>query len=164
MVHNLSTSSLTTAVADEALSTPTSLIVSYHPPIFSGLKSLTLGNPLQRSLLRCAAEGISVFSPHTALDSVRGGVRCAEQRRDTITDKFIQVNDSLAACLGDQSKVDILGEIKENDAGAGRLVTLSEGVSINTLCARVKHYCGLGHGTFCSFFSEFYEFLNQFLE
>ncbi|KAF8595835.1 NGG1p interacting factor 3 [Ceratobasidium sp. AG-I] len=124
----LLTIDLTSAVADEALSTPTSLIVTYHPPIFSGLKSLTLGNPLQRSLLRCAAEGISVFSPHTALDSVRGGV-----------------NDSLAACLGDQSKVDILGEVKENDAGAGRLVTLSEPASLSTLCTRVKSYCGLEH-------------------
>ncbi|KAG9073497.1 hypothetical protein FS749_015099 [Ceratobasidium sp. UAMH 11750] len=122
----LLTIDLTTAVAEEALSTPTSLIVSYHPPIFSGLKSFTLGNPLQRSLLRCAAGGVSVFSPHTALDSVRGGV-----------------NDTLAASLGTPSSVDILGEIKENDAGAGRLVTLSDPVSLNTLCERVKAYCGL---------------------
>ncbi|KAG8692866.1 hypothetical protein FRC08_009485 [Ceratobasidium sp. 394] len=122
----LLTIDLTTAVAEEALSTPTSLIVSYHPPIFSGLKSLTLGNPLQRSLLRCAAGGVSVFSPHTALDSVRGGV-----------------NDTLAASLGTPSSVDILGEIKENDAGTGRLVTLSDPVSLNTLCERVKAYCGL---------------------
>ncbi|KAG9073521.1 hypothetical protein FS749_015050 [Ceratobasidium sp. UAMH 11750] len=122
----LLTIDLTTAVAEEALSTPTSLIVSYHPPIFSGLKSLTLGNPLQRSLLRCAAGGVSVFSPHTALDSVRGGV-----------------NDTLAASLGTPSNVDVLGEIKENDAGAGRLVTLSDPVSLNTLCERVKAYCGL---------------------
>ncbi|KAG9073676.1 hypothetical protein FRC06_011211 [Ceratobasidium sp. 370] len=118
--------SLTTAVAEEALSTPTSLIVSYHPPIFSGLKSLTLGNPLQQSLLRCAAGGVSVFSPHTVLDSVRGGV-----------------NDTLAASLGTASTVDVLGELKENDAGAGRLVTLSDPVCINTLCERVKAYCGL---------------------
>ncbi|QRV80047.1 NIF3 (NGG1p interacting factor 3) [Ceratobasidium sp. AG-Ba] len=122
----LLTIDLTTAVAEEALSTPTSLIVSYHPPIFSGLKSLTLGNPLQRSLLRCAASGISVFSPHTALDSVRGGV-----------------NDTLAASLGSHSTIDILGEIKENDAGAGRLVTLAEPVNLATLCDRVKSYCGL---------------------
>ncbi|KAJ9104055.1 hypothetical protein QFC19_004189 [Naganishia cerealis] len=40
--------------------------------IFSGLKSLTLGNPLQASLLKLAASGISVFSPHTSLDSIDG--------------------------------------------------------------------------------------------
>ncbi|KAG8785469.1 hypothetical protein FRC12_017538 [Ceratobasidium sp. 428] len=124
----LLTIDLTTAVAEEALSTSTSLIVSYHPPIFSGLKSLTSANPIQRSLLRCVTGGISVFSPHTALDSVRGGV-----------------NDTLAASLGTSSSVDILGEMKENDAGAGRIVTLSNTVSLNTLSERVKAYCGLKH-------------------
>ncbi|KAH9082267.1 GTP cyclohydrolase 1 type 2/Nif3 [Lactarius deliciosus] len=37
------------------------------------LSSLTLSNPLQASLLRCAAAGISVYSPHTALDSHSSG-------------------------------------------------------------------------------------------
>ncbi len=66
---------LTTAVCDEALSIPTcSSILAYHPPIFSGLKALTLSNSQQRSILRLAAAGISVYSPHTAVDAVPGGV------------------------------------------------------------------------------------------
>ena len=44
------------------------------PIIFRGLKSLTLGNSQQQSLLRLAAEGISVYSPHTAVDCTRGGL------------------------------------------------------------------------------------------
>ncbi|CAE7052077.1 unnamed protein product [Rhizoctonia solani] len=119
---------LTPAVVEEALSSNTGVIVSYHPPIFSGLKSLTLSNPLQRSLLRCAAEGISIFSPHTALDSVRGGV-----------------NDTLAASLGDMTESKLIGEEKEDNAGAGRIVTLSEPVNLEILCERVKAYCGLKH-------------------
>ncbi|EUC53532.1 NIF3 (NGG1p interacting factor 3) [Rhizoctonia solani AG-3 Rhs1AP] len=119
---------LTPAVVDEALANDTGVIVAYHPPIFSGLKSLTLSNPLQRSLLRCAAEGISIFSPHTALDSVRGGV-----------------NDTLAASLGSMTESKLIGEEKEEGAGAGRIVTLSEPVSLETLCKRVKAYCGLNH-------------------
>lgn len=34
--------SLTTAVCEEALASPTSVIVAYHPPIFKPLSSLTL--------------------------------------------------------------------------------------------------------------------------
>ncbi|KAJ7246718.1 NGG1p interacting factor 3 [Mycena rebaudengoi] len=71
----LLTIDMTPAVFDEALARGASMIISYHPPIFSGLKSLTLANPLQASLLRCAAAGISVYSPHTALDSVHEGER-----------------------------------------------------------------------------------------
>ncbi|KAF8704363.1 NIF3 (NGG1p interacting factor 3), partial [Rhizoctonia solani] len=119
---------LTPAVVEEALNNDTGVIVAYHPPIFSGLKSLTLTNPLQRSLLRCAAEGISIFSPHTALDSVRGGV-----------------NDTLAESLGILAQSSLIGEEKEGGAGAGRLITLSEPVSLETLCKRVKAYCGLNH-------------------
>ncbi|GAA6002671.1 uncharacterized protein JCM10292_002960 [Rhodotorula paludigena] len=66
---------LTTAVCDDALSHPsTTAILTYHPPIFSGLKALTLGTPLQRSLLRCVARGVSVFTIHTAADNAVGGV------------------------------------------------------------------------------------------
>lgn len=44
------------------------------PIIFRGLKSLTLDDSQQRSLLRLAQEGISVYSPHTAVDSTPGGM------------------------------------------------------------------------------------------
>lgn len=50
-------------------------IVVYHPPIFRGLKSLTQADSLQASLLRCAALGISVYSPHTCLDAAPGGIQ-----------------------------------------------------------------------------------------
>jgi putative NIF3 family GTP cyclohydrolase 1 type 2 len=74
---HMSSRSLTPSVLDEALSLkpdPPSLIISYHPPIFKPLSSLTLSNPLQSSLLTCAANGISVYSPHTALDSTFNGI------------------------------------------------------------------------------------------
>lgn len=37
-------------------------------------RKITLANPIQASLLRLAASGISVFSPHTSLDAVSGGI------------------------------------------------------------------------------------------
>lgn len=65
---------LTKAVADEAIALQSSIVVAYHPIIFRGLKSLTLANSQQQTLLRLASHGISVYSPHTAVDAAPGGL------------------------------------------------------------------------------------------
>ncbi|KAL9932560.1 hypothetical protein V8E36_008677 [Tilletia maclaganii] len=68
---------LTQDVASELLSEKNkgiSVAVIYHPTIFRGLKSLTLSNTQQQSLLRCAAEGISIYCPHTSLDATPAGI------------------------------------------------------------------------------------------
>jgi len=122
----LLTIDLTTRVADEALSLPASMIVTYHPPIFKPLSSLTLSNPIQTSLLRCAAAGISVYSPHSALDSVYGGI-----------------NDWLASGLG-SGRVDLIGDVRPcGRGGSGRLLKLDEKTTLSTLQERVKKHLGL---------------------
>ncbi|KAJ5544813.1 NGG1p interacting factor 3 NIF3 [Penicillium sp. DV-2018c] len=70
----LLTIDLTTAVANEAIANRNSIIIAYHPIIFRGLKSLTLADTQQRSLLHLAQHGISVYSPHTAVDTVPNGM------------------------------------------------------------------------------------------
>ncbi|KAK0527983.1 hypothetical protein OC835_004814 [Tilletia horrida] len=68
---------LTVDVATELLSERNqgvSVAVIYHPTIFRGLKSLTLSNTQQQSLLKCAAEGISIYCPHTSLDATPAGI------------------------------------------------------------------------------------------
>ncbi|KAK5093264.1 hypothetical protein LTR24_004383 [Lithohypha guttulata] len=70
----LLTIDLTSAVADEAIEENHSAVVAYHPIIFRGLKSITLDDPQQQSLLRLASHGVSVYSPHTAVDIVPGGM------------------------------------------------------------------------------------------
>ncbi|GAA6007429.1 hypothetical protein JCM11491_004160 [Sporobolomyces phaffii] len=65
---------LTRPVVDEALSDPsTTAILTYHPPIFSGLKRLTLASALSQSLLECVAEGVAVYTVHTAADVAVNG-------------------------------------------------------------------------------------------
>ncbi|MCJ1450680.1 NGG1 interacting factor [Mycoblastus sanguinarius] len=70
----LLTIDLTKAVADEAIERKDCVVVSYHPIIFKGFKALTLADTQQQSLLRLALEGISVYSPHTAVDAAPGGL------------------------------------------------------------------------------------------
>jgi putative NIF3 family GTP cyclohydrolase 1 type 2 len=118
--------SLTTRVADEALSLPASMVIAYHPPIFKPLSSVTLSNPIQASLLRCAAAGISVYSPHSALDSVYGGI-----------------NDWLASGLGD-GHLDLIGdEHPSGRGGRGRLLRLNKKTTLSSLQERVKKHLGL---------------------
>lgn len=104
---------------EEALKSNVSVIVSYHTPIFRPLSALTLSNPLQSSLLRCVQAGISVYSPHTALDSVRGGI-----------------NDWLASVIG-PGETEFL-EAKDEYAGAGRKLTLNEPATIDQIKERIR--------------------------
>lgn len=72
--HALLTIDLTEAVLDEALDAGVQLVVAYHPPIFKGFKALTMRHPDQRVIVRALAAGISIYSPHTALDAAPGGL------------------------------------------------------------------------------------------
>ncbi len=70
----LLTIDLTERVLEEAVEAGASAIIAYHPPIWVPLKRLTTGDTRQRMLLTCAARGIAIYSPHTALDAAPGGV------------------------------------------------------------------------------------------
>ncbi|OHF01219.1 hypothetical protein CORC01_03534 [Colletotrichum orchidophilum] len=70
----LLTNDLTYAVAEEAIQKNVSVIVSYHPFIFSGLKSITTKDPQQATLLLLAANGVAVYCPHTAVDAAPNGL------------------------------------------------------------------------------------------
>ncbi|KAJ7721823.1 NGG1p interacting factor 3 [Mycena maculata] len=120
----LVTIDITPAVCDEAISRGVSMIVSYHTPIFSGLKSLTLATPLQETLLRCAASGISVYSPHSALDGVFGGIN------DWLA-KCIDADPPMVTCLDTSPATQALG-------GDGRRVTFDPPISMEVLEGRIK--------------------------
>ncbi|CRK43441.1 hypothetical protein BN1723_016179, partial [Verticillium longisporum] len=70
----LVTNDLTYAVAKEAIAKKASVIVAYHPIIFSGLKSITSKDAQQATLILLASHGIAVYSPHTALDTAPNGI------------------------------------------------------------------------------------------
>lgn len=82
----LLTIDLTKAVAEEAIQNNHSAVIAYHPIIFRALKSITLEDSQQQSLLRLAANGVSVYSPHTAVDAVPGGM--ADWLCDIVTGKL----------------------------------------------------------------------------
>jgi dinuclear metal center YbgI/SA1388 family protein len=61
-------------VVDEAIAEQCNLIVSFHPIIFSGLKSLTGKNYVERTVLKAIKNDIAIYAIHTALDNAEIGV------------------------------------------------------------------------------------------
>jgi putative NIF3 family GTP cyclohydrolase 1 type 2 len=110
-------------------------ILSYHPPIFRALKRLTLADEKQSIILKTVAAGVSIISPHTALDSCTGGI-----------------NDWLADGLGSSVSKQVITPFKgepivgHETAGSGRIATLSGEESLKDVVGRIKKHLGLQHG------------------
>lgn len=117
----------TPPVVAEALTQACELIVSYHPPIFAGLKSLCAREPRTGALLEAAAAGIAIYSPHTALDAVPLGVN------DWLCEAFPGAS---ASAL--EPSVD-----GPEGAGQGRRLRLARPTALATIVRRVKAHLGV---------------------
>ncbi|KAH9458239.1 hypothetical protein KEM48_013602 [Puccinia striiformis f. sp. tritici PST-130] len=142
----LLTIDLTPSVAEEALAKDSNIgvIVAYHPTIFRGLKSLTLNDPLQEVILKCAAGGISVYSPHTALDSVIGGIN--DELCEIVSGLMPHQNRiySASGAIVEKNSENILNGV---GLGGGRRVEFQQGkeVELDQLISRIKTGLGLSH-------------------
>lgn len=121
---------LTERVLDEALAASADLIVAYHPPIFSGLKRLRVGAPSERVVARALVAGLTIYSPHTALDAARGGM-----------------TDWLVSALGEGVVAPIVPAVSrasESSAdGVGRTSVLVVPLSLSDAVQRIKAHLGL---------------------
>ncbi len=77
----LVTLDVTEQVIGEAARLGFNLVVSHHPVIFGGLKSLTPRSAPERIVTKAIREGIAVYSGHTNFDAIRGGVNTAMANR-----------------------------------------------------------------------------------
>ena len=59
----------TEAVLDEAIATNCNLIVAHHPIVFSGLKSITGTNYIERVIVKAIKHDIAIYACHTNLDN-----------------------------------------------------------------------------------------------
>lgn len=70
-------------VLQEAETKGVDLIVTHHPPLFRPLRSVVSGDGTGRLVIRAVRAGISIFSAHTNLDRVAGGVN------DVLADRLL---------------------------------------------------------------------------
>ncbi|MBN1339632.1 MAG: Nif3-like dinuclear metal center hexameric protein [Bacteroidales bacterium] len=77
---------ITESVIAEAEETGCRLIVSHHPVIFKEVKSLTGRTETGRIVIRAIKSGVSLYSVHTNLDNIRGGVNDILCKKIGLTD------------------------------------------------------------------------------
>lgn len=117
---------LTPAVLEEALRKQAEVIVAYHPPIFAPMKRLVRSDPKQEIVLQCAANGISIYSPHTALDAAVGGMN------DWLLEIVAGGSDALL------KREPIQPTLPQSETGMGRVATLVAPVSLPVVIDRIK--------------------------
>lgn len=122
----LLTIDLSDDVVTEAQTLGAGLIVAYHPPIFQGLKRLRSSEPAERAVLRCVAGGITVFSPHTALDAAPEGV-----------------NTWLTEAFGAGQRGPCVPSPLDARYGQGRFVRLDQPVTLTQALQAIKQQLGL---------------------
>ena len=61
-------------IVDEAIQKDCNLIVSHHPLLFRGLKTISDLTDVQRTVMKAICNGICVISMHTNMDNALGGV------------------------------------------------------------------------------------------
>ncbi len=130
----LLTIDLTRAVLDEARALGVQLIVSYHPPIFGGLKRLTRADRTGRTVLTLLEGGIGVYSPHTALDAADGGVN------DWLGSVFESKHQEAI-----EHKGVLLGTPDNPRVGQGRLLQLTSPLDVGRAAEQLKAHLGLAH-------------------
>lgn len=109
---------------DEAVTSGCNLVISHHPLIFRGLKSITGATPAERTVIRALSAGVAVYSSHTALDSASSGV-----------------SHELGRMLG-LTGMEVLVPGTVPGTGLGVIGTVDPPVSPEELVARVKEvYC-----------------------
>ena len=64
----------TEEVIDEAINLKCGLIIAHHPIVFSGLKSFTGKNYIERVIIKAIKNDIAIYAAHTNLDNMQMGV------------------------------------------------------------------------------------------
>lgn len=65
---------VTDEIIDEAIEKKCNLIISHHPLIFKGIKSITGKSYIERCIIKACKNDIAIYSAHTNLDNAWNGV------------------------------------------------------------------------------------------
>ena len=139
------------AVVNAAIDAGCDLIVTHHPIIFRGVKSINDQSALGLKLLDLIRNDVSVFSMHTNFDSCPGGMAdivCAALglRKTGLMEPtgFLPKDTQNGAAEGLQLRVvETEGDVNPDAYGIGFTAELPEMLSAAELAARVKACFGL---------------------
>ena len=118
---------VTERIIDEAVEKGCNLVVSHHPLLFRGLKTIADLNDVQRTVRRAIKNDVCVVSMHTNMDNARGGV-----------------NYKMAEKLGLQGVEFLAGKVVDGVAcGSGVIGELSEPLVSCDFVLKVKKVFGV---------------------
>ena len=101
---------VTEKIVDEAVSKGCNLIVSHHPLLFRGLKTISDLTDVQRTVRKAVRQDICVISMHTNMDNAVGGVNYVIAQKLGLTDVRFLVPTSSAPT---ESGNGVVGELTE---------------------------------------------------
>lgn len=115
----------TLSVIDEAKKKNCNLILTHHPLLFRKPSAITTETLLGKKIIELIKSNIHVYSSHTNLDSVKGGI-----------------NDIITNMLGfEASKTIDLSPNRDADdynSGIGRIAELDKSITLKELCCNIK--------------------------
>ena len=115
-------------VVDEAIAKNANLIIAHHPILFSGLKSLTGENYVERTIIKAIKNDIAIYAIHTNLDNVVAGVNKKLAERigliNTRILKPISNMQKLVTFIPQQNTTEVIRRL--HDIGAGNIGNYSE--------------------------------------
>jgi len=120
------TNDLTENVMDEAIEKNANLLISYHPPIFQGLKRLTTSHWKERIVIKAIENGIAIYSPHTVWDSISNGT-----------------SEWLANSVPNKTMKPVIPNVSNNELGAGRVCDVDGSFTLKEVVDMVKKHTNL---------------------
>lgn len=115
-------------VIDAAINDRADMLVTHHPLFFRPIKTLDFSTPLGRILEKAFHHRLAIYSAHTNLDRVTGGV-----------------NDTLARRLGLENALPVDSESVDEDGGFFRIGILAPPRNLSDYAKCLKERLGLPH-------------------
>ncbi|MCO4806648.1 MAG: Nif3-like dinuclear metal center hexameric protein [Flavobacteriales bacterium] len=112
------------SVVEEAINRNCNMIIAHHPILFTGLKSITGKNYVERTLLKAIKNDIVIYAIHTNLDNVFDGVNKMIARQLKLEDlRILAPKSGLIKKLNTFVPIDKLDKVRQAlfDAGAGHI-------------------------------------------
>jgi len=120
---------------EEAITKNCNLIVAHHPIVFSGLKSITGKNYIERTIIKAIKNDIAIYAIHTNLDNVHNGVnKVIADKLSLQNQRILSPKKALLKKLYTFCPVDKAAEVRTElfEAGAGNIGNYSN-TSFNTI-------------------------------
>lgn len=124
---------VTESVVEEAIALGLTMIVSHHPLIFKGLKTITGKDYVEKCLIKAIKNDIAIYAGHTNVDSVQRGVN------GKMAEKLGLVNGRILSPVNpgaaEEYGLGIVGDLPEGETEMAFL----ERVKSTFHCQRIKY-------------------------